>query len=268
MNFALSLLRRAGGNARRLCASWPVALLLLLAGGGGLRAAPAPADRDAAFAEAKLLYEQGAYAQAAQAFERLWTNGVSTVALHFNLGNAWLKAGKPGRAIFHYRLARRLAPRDRDVRANLRLARTLVAGSAPPRASWWRRAFQFFTLDEWTWAVTGALWLWMLLRAAGFLRPEWWPRLRPGARGMAVVTVTLAVGLGVAWSLRPRREAVVVNGEAVLRHGPLEQSQAIQTLKPGRELEVVERQGGWARVDGAPRGSGWVREDHLAFLPR
>jgi tetratricopeptide (TPR) repeat protein len=242
-------------------------LLGLLLGLGSLRAATPAQDRAAAFAEAKLLYEQGAYAKAAQAFDRLWTNGVSTVALHFNLGNAWLKAGEPGRAIFHYRLAERLAPRDRDVQTNLRLARTVVAGRPPSPPPWWRRVFLFFTLNEWAGAVAGALWLWMLLRTVGFLRPEWWPRWRLATRGLAILTLTLGLGLGIAWSLHPGPEAVVIT-QATLRHGPLDASPSLQKLKPGQELQVVERRNGWALVDGAPRGIGWVPEHCLAFLPR
>lgn len=235
---------------------------------GAAWAATIPANQAAAFQEAKLLYEQGEYLKAAEAFERLATNGVSTAALHFNLGNAWLKAGRTGQAMLHYRLAERLAPRDRDVQTNLRLARTLVRGDAPPRPTWWRRPFQWLTLNEWTLAATAAFWLCLLLRATGFLKPGWWPRLRTGFRGGIALTVLLGLAACVAWSLHPGREAVVIGGDATLRHGPLEESPAIQLLKPGQELVVVDRQPGWVRVDGAPRGAGWVQERDLALLPR
>ena len=50
--------------------------------------------------------------------------------LEHNLGNALLRAGKPGEAVLHYERALRLDPRARDTRHNLELAEKGLADGA------------------------------------------------------------------------------------------------------------------------------------------
>jgi tetratricopeptide (TPR) repeat protein len=227
------------------------------------------ANTEASFAEAKVLYEQGQYRQAARAFDQLHTNGLSSVALHYNLGNAWLKAGEPGRAIAHYRLAKRLAPRDDEVRANLRIARSAVAGGQPPPAGpLLRRVLGRLSLDEWTLAATAAFWIWVGFLVAGLCRPAAKPRLQRPAQVSLLLTVLLVICLALAWLSRPALEAVVVDADSPLRHGPREETEVVQALKSGQELVVLDRLGPWARVAGAPRGIGWIQTKHLFLLPR
>src|SRR5262249_60282743 len=77
------------------------------------------------------------YAAPAAEHERLLASGVASANPYFNLGNAYLKAGQTGRAILAYERARRLAPGDPDLRANLTFARSPEA--TPEPAPWWTR---------------------------------------------------------------------------------------------------------------------------------
>ena len=70
-------------------------------------------------AKANERYERGGYAEATQQYEALIDRGYSDAALYFNLGNAYLESGDLGRAILNYLRARRLSPRDTDIRDNL-----------------------------------------------------------------------------------------------------------------------------------------------------
>ena len=88
---------------------------------------PAVAAEETAFEKANRLYEQGDYAAAIYGFKSLAEDEPSPAIL-FNLGNAYFKAGQKGRAIYCYRWALQLAPRDPDVRANLRFVRHSVYG--------------------------------------------------------------------------------------------------------------------------------------------
>ncbi|MCB1124921.1 MAG: tetratricopeptide repeat protein [Verrucomicrobiae bacterium] len=245
-------------------------VLLALAAGALLGLSPVTlADAQASFDEAKVLYEQGQYEEAARAFDRLYTNGLSSVALHYNLGNAWLKAGQPGRAIAHYRVAEHLTPRDADVRANLRIARLVVAGGqSPPHQPFLRRWFGHLSLNEWTLGTTFTFWAWLTVLVIGLLRPELGPRLLRPRQAALGLTVLLGVGLFLAWASRPAMEAVVLDADSPLHHGPREETEVVQALKAGQELVVVDRLGSWARVEGAPRGIGWMQTRHLFLLPR
>ena len=62
------------------------------------------------------------FLEAAALFETLLRTR-ENAGLHYNLGNLYQRAGKPGPAVLHYLRALRLDPRNTETRHNLRLAR-------------------------------------------------------------------------------------------------------------------------------------------------
>src|SRR5262245_7832761 len=76
----------------------------------------------AAYNEGNRLYAARDYDGAARAYQQALATGPNAAA-QFNLGNALFKSGHIGQAILNYRRARYLAPRDRDIAANLAFAR-------------------------------------------------------------------------------------------------------------------------------------------------
>lgn len=261
----------AGRPRRR---RWGVVRALVLAGvlaGGGLRTQSAerpPDTRTAAFDAANRLYEQARYREAAAAYEALLAQGVVSPALYFNLGNAWFKAGEAGRAILNWRLAERLAPRDPDIQANLRLTRELVRGQPPPAPPWWRRWSRRLTLNEWAGLAGAGVWLGFGALVGG----ELWPGRRRFCRRWATAFGGLALLAGAALAEQAaarwlRVEAVVVAREAVVRYGPLEVSPELQKVEDGTELVVLDQKDHWLQVTGLPRGTGWIRQDDVVVVP-
>ena len=115
--------RIASGGGRLLGVAAVAAAALLPSAG------TAAADRGAAhaaFERGMQLYAEGDYSGAVDAFNEVVAMGVEDPAVEYDLANAWFKAGRLGRAIYHYRRAHALAPRDEDVKANLEYARFLA----------------------------------------------------------------------------------------------------------------------------------------------
>ncbi len=221
------------------------------------RAAPS-AD---AFDAANRLYEEGKFAEAVSAYEKLAQSGQVSAALYFNLGNAYFKSGQIGRAIAAYRTAQLITPRDPDLRANLQFARNQTPGPtlAPGR---WQRWVSRLTLNEWTLLAAAAVWVWLLLLAT----LQWRPALRPALRGYVLSLAALAVVLCacVAASLgdsRFIRTAIVVAPEATVRYTPLPESATAFTVHDGAELRVLDRKEEWLQVSAGPRRIGWIRRD-------
>lgn len=230
-------------------------------------AATTLANAEASFDAANRLYEQGHFAAAATAYEQLLATGQTAATIHHNLGNAYFRTNQLGRAIWNYRMALRLTPRDPDCRANLQFARNAVQAANPPPEPFWQRQIMRLSLNEWTVLASAALWVWMGLLAAGQLRPAWKPALlRPlivGGVATGLLTITLFaaqhVWAGDTW-------AIVSQTEVVLRHGPLEESPNLQLLHDGQELRVLDAKDDWLQVDGAQRGIGWLRRDQVLLL--
>lgn len=248
--------------------------MFLLALWGGLgsamaataSASPALADPGVLFDEAARLYEQGRPAEAAQAYERLLTNGVVTAAVHFNQGNAWLKAEQVGRAIAAYRRALRLAPRDRDIGANLRLARArLPAGVAHARGLS-GRVLDRLTPNEWSGLALAAVWISGLVFVGREVLPRYRTATRGLARGLGGVAVLAVVAAVAASRDVHRAEAVVAVPEVAVRFGPLRESQEAFTLPDGAEVRVRDRKDAWLKVRDAGGREGWVPRDDVVEL--
>lgn len=243
--------------------------------GGSVATSAAPAaiaiepDAVMAFEQANQRYEEGKYGEAAAAYEALLARGAVSANLHFNLGNARFKAGQFGQAILHYRLAARLAPRDPDIRANLRLTREMVTGQPPPAPGLGQRLIRALTLNEW--ACLAALSFWVCL---GLLTwREWQPARAIELRRWIVVSgigaVLFSAGLTGAWRERwGRTEVVVTVPDAVVRYGPLDVSPELQVVHDGLELVMLDEKDGWLQVTGLKRGTGWIRGADVTRLPR
>ena len=220
----------------------------------------------AVFDAANKLYEEGKFAEAASAYEKLAESGQVSAALYFNLGNAYFKSGQIGRAIAAYRAAQHIAPRDPDLRANLQFARNQTPKPTllPSR---WQRWLGRLTLNEWTLLAAGVFWLWLVLLAILQWRPDLRPALRSYAFSLAVLAALLCICAVVALcEARFTRTAIVVTREATVRYGPLAESPAAFTAHDGAELRVLDQKEEWLQVSAGPGRIGWLRRDQT-LLP-
>ncbi len=220
----------------------------------------------AEFESANRLYEQGKFDEAIAGYQRLLDQGAVSPAVFFNLGNAWFKSGRIGRAIVAYRMAQQLSPRDPDIRANLQFARNQVQPptTAPTRLAQW---FGIFTLDEWARFAAAAFWALFATLAAGEAKPGWKRRLMPWtwAAGGAV----LALGACVFLAYRAQREAtstaVVVEPETVVRQGPLDEALMAFVVHDGAEVKVLDSKDDWLQISVGRGRLGWIKRASVAF---
>jgi tetratricopeptide (TPR) repeat protein len=223
-------------------------------------------DPTTIFEQANKLYEQGQYADAAAEYELILKSGRISSPLYFNYANALFKSGQIGRAILNYHLAERLAPRDPDIRANLRFAREAVSG-ASMKWNRWREWLRRFTLNELTAITAAAIWIWFALLSLGQFRQGWRRNLKGYTSTAGTVSVFLSIVLAVALSQRVRHPlAVVVVPEAVVRYGPLDESQSFYTLHDGAELAVLDKKDSWLRVQDGLGRIGWLRFEHVMTI--
>lgn len=72
--------------------------------------------------EAMNAYDQGDFKKAATVYEDLVKSGIQNGSVFYNLGNTYFRLGEKGKALAAYLAARRLLPRDPDIKANLKFA--------------------------------------------------------------------------------------------------------------------------------------------------
>jgi len=228
-----------------------------------------------AFEQANKLYEQGSFAEAAVIYEQLIQSGNRSPVLFYNLGNAWFKAGQYGRAVAAYRQAEKMTPRDPNVLFNLQFVRKKVTGSDAATANMWRRTLSRLTLNEWTVLAVSVYWLWFVLLALREIRPALKRSLRgyTATAGVAVLLLTACL-TAAAYQKSRVTEAVVAVPEAVVRHGPLDESHVKFQLRDGSEVVVLDekelligdKKQSWLQVQDRVRGNGWLKRDQVIVL--
>jgi tetratricopeptide (TPR) repeat protein len=228
----------------------------------------AAADPSSAFDAANKFYYAGKFSEAVAAYENILYSGQKSVALYYNLGNAYFKSGQIGKAIAVYREAGKMAPRDPDIRANLQFARNQIQGPTLGPGSA-HRMLGKLTLNEWTLLATTALWLCFLILALREWRPSLKRSLRLYVLGAAIATVLLVACVALSWSEnRSTRTAIVIGRDVPVRRGPLEDATSAFTVHDGAELRILDQNNEWLQVSTDPSRIGWLRRDQVLLSPQ
>ena len=229
-------------------------------------AAAAPGERgeaQSALTEADTAYQQGDFEKARKAYQALVDRGYDGATVLYNLGNASLRSGRLGEAIACYQRAARLAPRDRDIRANLEYAyRKRPMGEPAPPAMWldalWRKLVGSFTLSELAGAAAVLYWLGAVL-AALLIRRGGGRRLRRALWLVAILFVLVTTAaIGRWWNFHHVARGVVVAKQTEVRSGPGESFEIVQRVREGRMVRIVRSDGDWMQVVAEGGAHGWL----------
>ncbi len=238
----------------------PLALLLLVVGCAST--AQATPDATVLLGRANHAYQAGQYAVAAQDYQALIDAGSKSADVYFDLGTAFLKAGRRGQAILAYERALRLDPDDSDAAYNLAQAKRgnidKVVGSREEEPLLERVGAEVPARAVGVWFL--ATWLGGL---ALLLVRRYSPKRRGlvGLVGVASVVVAVAAGLllfAAAWHQKYATYAIVVSPSAAVREGPAADFRSAFEIHEGLKVRVMRQDRGFLRIR-LPNGSeGWV----------
>ncbi len=227
------------------------------------------ADIQRFFEQGNTAYGAGDFRGAIAFYKAIGDAGVDNGTALFNLGNAYHRSGDLGRAILCYERARRLIPRDRDLRENLAYLKVLKrdkdaeADSAPGvRAA--RRIVRGVTVEEAAW---GSLGLWVALGLLVALRiVTGGEHRRAGAMKIAMISLAVLLfgSLAHTWFLlaeEARDDAIVLAEEISIRSGPSEGDVTEFKLHAGTKVRLVRRSGEWVQVALSEELRGWCRAE-------
>jgi len=232
--------------------------------------APAAQAQEEIFQQGNQRYQEGDFTGAVEAYEAVRAAGYESAELHYNLGNAYFKAGDLGRSILEWERALVLDPGDEDTVANLELARSLTADAVVPlprfwllsAISWWVRLLPrgvLLLLIAGAWLATGV----------GVVTRIWSrsPELQRAASWLAVTGAVVAVVFGTNLFVRelgigrPER-AVILDSAVQVRSAPAEDDDlTLFEIHEGTRVSVEQRTGTWAEVVLDDGKVGWVPVD-------
>jgi hypothetical protein len=221
------------------------------------------------FTRANEAYARQDFQEAADLYESIAAGGWESGALYYNLGNAYFRLNKAGRAVLNYERAMNFIPRDPDLRANFRYARSLTGRTAEEaRGSFVDRVFRDFfntqTFLEIQWVLLGGFFLLGGMHLWGLYAG--WKRVRIFVILAALGPVIIFYALGFVWKMRYLSgRAVAVSGSSAYFepragatvHFPLLEGDRVNIVAGPQAVE------GWERVRRFDGKVGWVEADAI-----
>ncbi len=214
-------------------------------------------------------FDRGEWEEGIQYLDSLEKAGWCAPELFFNLGNAWLKEGEIGEAILYYRRALLWAPRSKEIRHNLQLARSRVRYPHPPLPEffltrWWKALATQCSATAWAVIVTVVSWL-LVGMAFGWYRTRRVALLKGSVLLLAIWLLALGAG-ATRYRLETAHPDVVVLRATLARVGASEEAPERTPLPEGVELRRIDRIGEWVKVVLPDGQEGWVQRRDLGFV--
>jgi len=224
------------------------------------------ADRQGDFDAANHLYEQGKFTEASAAYDGLLLKGMTTEQVLFNAGNAAIKNGNLGKAIFYYREAQLFEPSDADLKQNLLFARAKARGGVPSQELKWQRPINVLSLNAWTLLFALSVWAALLMTAMIFFKPPLKPLFLRGIPSTLVMVFIFGAGFGMRYLEFAHPTAIVTIGEAEVHNGPLDEAQTIFKVRDGLEMTLLDTKDDWFQVSDSTDRVGWIRKQQVAVF--
>jgi tetratricopeptide (TPR) repeat protein len=243
-------------------------LLLLMA---SLCALAQNTEVRAAFDSANAAYAKNDFDKAIKGYENILAKGKASAALYFNLGNAYYKTNNVGMAVLNYERAKKLAPDDEDLAANLKLTLQRTEDRID-------KAPELF-LNEWKNDITGLTGEknWSLLCIAMLclslaLFALYIVSNRSGLRKTGFFGGSILLVITVVFFLIARHsyemtvnsaEAVITAGSVTVHGSPDEKGTKLFILHEGTKVNVQQENEGWTEVRIANGNVGWIKINAL-----
>lgn len=224
------------------------------------------------FYEGNASYGEGQFKEAALDYEKALALGFESGPLYYNLGNAYFKHGLLGKAILNYLRAKRLMPRDADLRSNLDYAQSLIKGGMViPERKWLTRVFlnaaDSFSLDRITFL---SVFLYFMLSAMLILLILLKNLRRIFIYASLVLAVFLIVYVSIFFTqfhkILIQNHAVVIAEACDSKFEPFDAATTFFTLNEGESVNVIASREDWVKVRRMDGKQGWLRQEHIISL--
>jgi tetratricopeptide (TPR) repeat protein len=187
--------------------------------------------------------------------------GGYSAAQLYNLGNAYMRQGKPGMAVLNYERANLLSPDDPDIDANLSYIRASLHLPAPSRNTFERLArcaspIALFWVGVIGLSIAGAgeLMARLSLKSAWLRRVGW-------AAGIALLSLTVCNAVAL-WPLL--HEGVVISDAAPVRVSPVPMGDSLFLLAEAETVSIAAEHEGFFLVRTRAGRTGWVSRANVA----
>jgi len=222
-------------------------------------------------AEADQAFIEERYSDAITGYEEILTQEYVSAEVHYNLGNAYFKAGQIAPSILNYERALKLSPKDDDIQFNLKLANLSVKDRIEeiPQLffiTWWEAVLKTFTTDGWAWSAVISL----ILALGGLLlfrfsSEEGMKRLTFYSGIIALLWFgfsIFAAQTNYSHAVNDKR-AVVFASTVNAKSAPDQKGKDLFVIHEGLVVSTSDALNGWVRIRLSNGSVGWIPENSV-----
>ena len=220
-------------------------------------------------------YQNSEYEKALNAYREIVDRGYESGVLYYNIGNCYYKLQNIGRAILYYERAKRLMPRDEDLKTNLALANLGVVDKISPR----KEFLLFRIVRGFTHLLPKTLLIWIVtgfyLSTIGFIILWIVARNRILRRiafrmGILLGILFLVFGLSLLGRILEegkRVEGIILADKVDVMSSPSDEGgMEVFSLHEGTKVRIDQKSGDWIEIVLADGKVGWVKSEVLEII--
>ena len=231
-------------------------------------------ERDSVLLRAEKYYRQNEFSKAIAEYQSLVEIGWASADLFYNLGNAYFKKHDIKSAILYFERAKRLAPNDEAINANLEHSRSFLFDriEAIPEhflVIWGKAIRDMMTVRAWAWwSVVSFIAMLALGLMFLFLHKI---SIRRFAFGFGVLCLALSLSaffLGYMQKTNIGRtdEAIVFAPSVTVKSSPDDRGNNLFIIHEGTKVRIEDRIGEWYEIRIADGNKGWIRRNDLEII--
>lgn len=215
--------------------------------------------------QANEAYEKSQYEEAVGKYEGLLKNGFENASLYYNLGNAYFRAKKIGKAILAYEHAKRLAPGDSDIKYNLEYASSFVKETPLPQEPLLKLLRAFDILNVGTLTILNSVIYYLLFAGLTVFLIF---RVQLLKKFLAITTCLFFIFIiwfGVKiYAEEITKTAIVMQDDTQGRSGPDESYTVSFTMPEGKKVRILNSREDWYEIETASEHlKGWVKKEQI-----
>ena len=228
-------------------------------------------DNNSLWDSANAAYNEGNYAKAVELYETILADDQHSAKLYYNLGNAYYKQEKLGKAILNYNRALRLAPADEDIRHNLEYATEATKDNIEEipeffLISWVRWVRNLMGCNGWT-ATSLVMLIIALIGTLAYLLAEAISLRKAGFYTMCITMLLFIISTSFAYNKRQAlvnsSEAIIMSTAAPIKSSPDRAATDLFVLHEGTKLTIEESTDGWVEIRIADGRKGWIESSRI-----
>jgi len=224
------------------------------------------------YTKANSSYENMDYEKAVSLYEGLLRMDNISPEVFYNLGNSYFKLKKIGKAVLNYERALRLDPRDRDIRLNLKIARSMAIDKInTPEKDFILGAILFLydrmTANELA-AICSLFYLAVvlfLILSIKFIAKRRLMFYTAGAFGAVVFILIIFLSVKINKE-NFTKTGIIVAEKIDVRSGPKEDYLLQFTLHEGAKVSIVKDAQNWYEIELSKDLKGWIPKPSVDII--